>query len=183
MSASKRQPLAEVNDTHLVLYDGDCGLCSRLVQFVLKHDRRGVFRFASLQSDVGRTVVERCGGDPNELATFFVVAGYQRPDARALTKSAAALFVAHELGWPWRALQLARVLPQSWLDGGYDRVASIRYAVFGRRERCLVPPPQFEGRFIESGSRGHKVNAPAPSTPSTGEPSDVSGPSGIVPLP
>ena len=64
-----------------MLYDGVCGLCSRLLQFLLEHDRRAVFTFASLQSAAGRTIVERFGGDPDELASFYVLANYRAEHA------------------------------------------------------------------------------------------------------
>src|SRR5262245_10996764 len=86
---------------HLILYDGVCGLCSRLLQFVLARDRRRVFSFASLQSATGRAMVAQWGGNPDELTTFYVVANFRTADARMFTKAAAALFVAGELGWPW----------------------------------------------------------------------------------
>jgi predicted DCC family thiol-disulfide oxidoreductase YuxK len=85
---------------HLVLYDGVCGLCSRLLEFLLKHDRRAVFTFASLQSATGRAMVARCGGNPDELTSFYVLANYRTGHARMLSRSSAALFVADELGWP-----------------------------------------------------------------------------------
>jgi predicted DCC family thiol-disulfide oxidoreductase YuxK len=134
---------------HLVLYDGVCGLCSRLLRFVLRHDRGRVFSFASLQSAVGRSVVERSGGNPAELTSFYVVADYQTGASRVFTRSDAALFVAGALGWPWRAAQVVRFLPHAIRDGVYDMVARSRYRVFGRDDRCLVPSPEFRARFID----------------------------------
>ena len=134
---------------HLVLYDGVCGLCSHLLQFLLRHDRRGVFSFAPLQSAIGRSVVERSGGNPAELTSFYVVADYQTPASRVFTRSDAALFVAGVLGGPWRAAQLTRLVPHAIRDRAYDLVARTRYRVFGRYERCLVPRPEFRHRFID----------------------------------
>jgi len=134
---------------HLVLYDGVCGLCNRLLQFLLRHDRRRVFRFASLQSVVGRSIVARSGGDPAELTSFYVVANYQTAASRVFTRSDAALFVAGALGWPWRVGQLIRFVPHPVRDRAYDVVARSRYRVFGRYDRCLVPSPEFRSRFID----------------------------------
>src|SRR5262245_31737623 len=88
---------------HLILYDGVCGLCNRLLQFLLLHDHRSVFRFAALQSAVGQAFVKQSGGNPGELTSFYVFADYEAPTSRALTRSDAALFVAGQLGWPWKA--------------------------------------------------------------------------------
>ena len=106
------QPPSRTIGTHLVLYDGVCGLCNGLSQFLLRHDRRRVFVFASLQSAVGRAVVERNGGDPDVLTSFYVVADYDTQGARFFAKGDAALFVASQLGWPWRAALAARLLPK-----------------------------------------------------------------------
>lgn len=132
-----------------VLYDGVCGLCNGLLQFLLTHDRRGVFAFASLQSAIGRAVVERLGGDPTELTSFYVLANYRTRHSRIFARSKAALFVAGQLGWPWKAAVLARVLPNAILDHVYNVVARNRYRMFGRFEQCLTPRPEFRSRFVE----------------------------------
>jgi predicted DCC family thiol-disulfide oxidoreductase YuxK len=134
---------------HLVLYDGVCGLCSRLLQFLLRHDRRQVFSFASLQSRVGQSMVKASGGNPDGLTSFYVVADYRTAASRVFTKSDAALFVAGALGWPWKVVRLMRVVPQDIRDRVYDVVARNRYRVFGRYDRCLVPRPEFRRRFID----------------------------------
>ena len=133
----------------MVLYDGVCGLCNRLVQFLLAVDHRAIFDFASLQSATGRAIIERAGGHPDELHSFCVSANYRTARARVITKGAAALFVAGELGWPWKLAGLLRALPSGWLDRAYDLVARNRYRIFGRLEQCLAPRPEFRDRFIE----------------------------------
>jgi predicted DCC family thiol-disulfide oxidoreductase YuxK len=134
---------------HLVLYDGQCGLCNRVVQFVLQHDRREVFRFAWLQSDEG------------PLNTVLVVPDFQsnstaRPGlktrastAELLDRSEAALFLARELGWPWKAATIFRFIPKALRDRLYDFVAHHRFAVFGRSEQCQLPRPEWRHRFID----------------------------------
>jgi predicted DCC family thiol-disulfide oxidoreductase YuxK len=135
--------------THLVLYDGVCALCNRVLQFLLEHDRREVFSFATLQSPTGKATVAKSGHDPNELTTFYVVADFRTPHARVLTKSDAALFVAGQLGWPWKAAYAARMLPKSVRNLIYDAVARNRYRVFGRYEQCMVPSEAARARFVD----------------------------------
>jgi predicted DCC family thiol-disulfide oxidoreductase YuxK len=149
MVQSEAQLSSAVSGTHLVLYDGVCGLCSRLLQFLVRHDRRRVFSFASLQSTVGRSIVARSGGNPAELTSFYVVADYRTAGSRVFTRSDAALFVAAALGWPWSAARLIRFIPHAVRDRAYDVVARSRYRVFGRYDRCLVPRPEFRNRFID----------------------------------
>lgn len=133
---------------HLILYDGVCGLCNRFCQFVLAHDARGVFEFASLQSETGRSFLERFGRDPTELDTFGLVANYRSSPA-LLIKSAAALAVIESLGVPWRWLRVFNIVPAGVRDWSYDRVARHRYRIFGRYDTCLIPSPQQKRRFID----------------------------------
>ena len=142
---------ADVNTdgVHLFLYDGVCGLCGRLLQFVLPRDRGHVFHFASLQSPTGRAIVQRAGRNPDELTTLYVVANYRTPGSRLLTKGRAGLFVASAIGWPWKAALLFRVLPAFILDWAYDIVARNRYQLFGRTEQCLVPRTEDRQRFVD----------------------------------
>jgi len=133
-----------------VLYDGVCGLCSRLLQFLLEYDRRAVFTFSSPQSATGKSTIERFGGNPNERTSFDVLANYRADHARIFSRSSAALFVAGELGWPWKVAVLMRVVPMAILDRIYDVVARTRYRLFGRFEHCLTPHPEFRRRFIDA---------------------------------
>jgi predicted DCC family thiol-disulfide oxidoreductase YuxK len=149
MVDSSVQAGSEGSGAHLVLYDGVCGLCSRLVQFLLAHDRRAVFNFASLQSATGQAVVEQAGGDVHQLTTFYVFANYRTPAARLLKKSDAALFMAGELGRPWKAARFLRLVPKTFRDRLYDVVARTRYRVFGRYEQCRMPPAEFRSRFVD----------------------------------
>jgi predicted DCC family thiol-disulfide oxidoreductase YuxK len=134
---------------HLILYDGLCGLCNRMNRFVLPRDRAAVFAFASLQSRVGREVVERFGHNPDDLDTFFLIVDYRSESARALTKSTAALFVVRALGAPWSWIAALVVLPRTLRDWTYDLIARNRYRLFGRFETCLMPTADYKRRFID----------------------------------
>jgi predicted DCC family thiol-disulfide oxidoreductase YuxK len=149
VAATDAQGPAGTQCVHLVLYDGVCGLCHRLVQFLLAHDRRAVFAFAWLQGSTGRAILKRLGRNPDELTSFYVLTDYGTQNARALTRSSAALFVAREIGWPWKAAALLRVFPTRLLDLAYDAVARSRYRFFGRYEQCLKPTAEDRSRFID----------------------------------
>jgi len=133
---------------HLVLFDGVCGLCSRLVPFVIARDPKGLFRFAALQSSTGREAVLGAGRDPDDLATFSIFPNQGGPEPRELRKGEAALFLMKSLGWPWRAAGILGVLPASLLDRLYDLVARNRYRLFGRTTQCYLPRPEDRGRFV-----------------------------------
>jgi predicted DCC family thiol-disulfide oxidoreductase YuxK len=134
---------------HLILYDGVCGLCNRLNQFVLARDPQRLFDFASLQSETGRSVVKRFGRNPDVLETFYVVADYRTGSPTLLTKAYAGLFVMRMVGPPWSGLGVLRLLPRALLDWGYDLAARFRYRLFGRYDSCLLPGPEYRSRFID----------------------------------
>ena len=134
----------------ILFYDGVCGLCNTLVQFLLKHDKRGRLRFASLQSDFAAKVLHRHGFDPKDLDTLHVVENYEQPDERLLQRSDAVLRAGRELGGHWSVLAaIAKVVPRSLRDIVYRFVAQNRYRVFGKYETCMLPDPKQRSRFLD----------------------------------
>jgi predicted DCC family thiol-disulfide oxidoreductase YuxK len=131
----------------LVLYDGACGLCSRLVRFVIRRDPAGRFVFASLQGAVGRATLARLGRPDPALDTMCVVSSHRTAPV-LLERSRAALFVAAGLPRPWSWLGALGILPRGLLDGVYDLVARHRHGIFPRPEGCLVPRPEERDRFL-----------------------------------
>jgi predicted DCC family thiol-disulfide oxidoreductase YuxK len=134
---------------HLLLFDGVCGLCSGTVQFVLEHDRKRLFDIAALQSAAARQALQPFHLTPDDLDTFFVIADYRSTAPSVLERARAVLFLASTLGWPWRAAGVLRILPLRVLNAGYNLVARTRYRVFGRRDECFVPRPEYRDRFID----------------------------------
>jgi predicted DCC family thiol-disulfide oxidoreductase YuxK len=116
----------------IILYDGVCGLCNRLVQFLLKHDKHARLRFASLQSDFAAKVLQRHGIDPKDLDTLHVIENYEQPNEQVLQRSDAIVRAGRELGGFWSAsAAAAKVVPRSLRDLVYRFVARNRYRVFG----------------------------------------------------
>jgi predicted DCC family thiol-disulfide oxidoreductase YuxK len=132
----------------LLLFDGRCGLCNRLVQFVLRRDARGAFVFAPLQSELGRQALTRHGRSPTALDTFVVIDGHGTATERAHVKGRAALLVLRRLGFPWSATIVLGVLPTAMLDLLYDFVARRRIAWFGAADVCGVATPAQRARFL-----------------------------------
>ena len=133
----------------LVLYDGVCGLCNALVQFVLPRDEAGTFDFASLQSATGQSWLARSGRSMTDLDTMIVVANYGGAAPRVLSRARAALYIATRIGFPWRLAGAAAILPDALLNPLYDFIARRRYRWFGRSATCLVPPPEHRSRVID----------------------------------
>lgn len=141
--------MAETQPNPIVLYDGVCGLCNHLVQFLLKRDNRGRFRFASLQSEFARNLLKRHGADPHDLDTVYLVKNYGQPGESLLERSDGVLYMLDQLGGVWKLAVIGRVLPKKLRDAIYKMVARNRYRVFGKHESCMLPEPKHRARFLD----------------------------------
>ena len=130
-------------DNPVILFDGVCNLCNGAINFVLRHDKKGIFRFASLQSEAGQQLLAAYGLDARELNSFFLV-----ENGKVYKKSAAALRVMNHFSWYWKELQILRIVPYFLRDAIYDFVAHNRYKWFGKRQECMVPTPELQKRFL-----------------------------------
>jgi len=128
-----------------ILFDGVCNLCHGFVQFVIRRDPRGRFRFAALQSELGRALLAAHGQPvPASPESVILLEGGQ-----LYSHSAAVLRIAGHLGLRWRlAAAVGGLLPQRGRDGLYRFVARHRYRLFGRQASCLVPTPELRARFL-----------------------------------
>ena len=134
----------------IVLYDGVCGLCNRLVQFVLKNDRNDVFRFASLQSKLAEQILVRHRLRSESLETVYVVLDYGFAKERLLSRLQAVVYVLQQLGGPLAYVSaILRVLPAPVQNFLYGLVARNRYRVFGRYETCPLPDGNTRSKFLD----------------------------------
>jgi predicted DCC family thiol-disulfide oxidoreductase YuxK len=127
---------------NLVLYDGDCGLCDRLVQWLLRHDKKGVLSYAPLQGETARPYA--AGLD----TMVFVERGDDLQPARVFVRSRGVFRILSKLGGIWRVLSWARILPAFLTDAGYRFIARRRIRWFGRLETCRVPDAAIRARFL-----------------------------------
>jgi predicted DCC family thiol-disulfide oxidoreductase YuxK len=136
--------MTEATEEHpIVLFDGVCHLCHAAVRFIIAADRDAVFRFAPLESDVGRRLLAGAfEEDPAPDSVVLVEGGQSYAGADA------ALRIARRLGPPWSMLEAVRVVPASWRERAYAMVARRRYRWFGRFDRCPVPEPHVRERFL-----------------------------------
>lgn len=134
--------LAEFADAPVIFFDGLCGLCDRWVGFVLKHDRRGSFRFAALQGETARHWLQI---DPDQPLNSVVLLDGQG----AHLKADAISRVLVRLGSIWTIPGwLLRLVPRFLRNRGYDVVARHRYRWFGKKESCRLPTPSERARFL-----------------------------------
>ena len=127
----------------VLLFDGVCTLCDASVQFVIDHDPASTFRFASLQSDVGKQLALDYGVDVGALDTLVLIDG-----GRAFVRSEAVLRAASRLGRPWSWLGALHIIPRSLRDAAYRVVARNRVRLFGQRDACRIPTPDLRARFL-----------------------------------
>ena len=131
----------------VILFDGVCNFCNASVNFVMKRDPKGRFRFAPLQSDVAGELLDRSGLNRDDIDSIVLVEG-----DRAAVKSTATLRIVSQLTGLWPLLSVFRFVPRFLRDAVYDWIARNRYRWFGRRDSCMLPTAELRGRFLEVSS-------------------------------
>lgn len=128
----------------VVVFDGVCNLCNTVVQTIIRGDPDGRFQFASLQSEVGRRLLEQHGMNTLEPETVVLIR-----DGRAFTMSDAVLEIVRHMRFPYPLLLVGYVLPRFIRDALYRVVARNRYRWFGRRDSCMMPTSDLRRRFLD----------------------------------
>ena len=128
----------------ILLFDGVCNLCNGAVQFIIERDEDGFFRFASLQSDAAKKLLEQYPEAPEDISTIVLL-----EKGRLYTKSDAALRAARYLSGAWPALYGFVIVPRPIRNAIYDWVARNRYQWFGKKDKCMIPTPGLKNRFLE----------------------------------
>lgn len=131
------------DDRPLIVYDGVCVMCSGWVQFILRHDRRGLFRFADAASPLGQALFRHYGLKTHDYESYVML-----ENGRALLRSDPSLTILQRLGWPWAAAGVFKFVPRFLRDRVYDWVARNRYRILGKRETCWLPDPAVRERFL-----------------------------------
>lgn len=128
---------------HIILFDGVCNLCAAWVSFVVARDPQQKFKFASVQSPEGQALLTWCGLPTDQFDTMVYI-----ENGQPYYKSTAFLHIIKHFGALWPVLSLGRITPHWPRDWLYDRIASNRYRLFGKREVCLIPTPELMARFL-----------------------------------
>ena len=139
--------MAEISGEHpVVLFDGVCNVCSRTVNFIIDRDPEGTFRFASLQSEAGRRILQGLGGTipEGDPETIVVV-----DRSRLYEQSGAMLRIARRMRGAWPLLTALLVVPRPLRDALYRWAAARRYKWFGKSDTCRVPTQELRARFLE----------------------------------
>lgn len=131
-------------DKKIILFDGVCNLCNSSIQMIIKNDKKDLFRFAPLQSDVGRQIINERGIDTANLDSVILI----DPGVAYYHKSTAALEIAKDLkGYGW--LKYFKSVPEGIRDKIYEIIAKNRYKWFGKQESCMIPTPELQALFLK----------------------------------
>jgi predicted DCC family thiol-disulfide oxidoreductase YuxK len=128
----------------IILFDGVCNFCNGAINFVLRQDKKAIFRFAALQSQAGQKLLKQYNLSVTEFESFVLI-----ENGKVYKKSAASLRVMNKLPWYWKEAQIFRIIPTAFRDAIYDFIAKRRYKWFGKKEQCTVPTPEMRNRFLD----------------------------------
>lgn len=129
----------------IILFDGVCNLCNSVVNFIIRHDKNDVFRYASLQSDIGIKLANERKIDTSKLDSIILI----DPKIAYYHKSTAALHIAKQLSGIYPLLFVYIILPKFIRDWIYDIIAKNRYKWFGKKDSCIIPTPELKSLFID----------------------------------
>jgi predicted DCC family thiol-disulfide oxidoreductase YuxK len=129
----------------LILFDGVCNLCNSSVQFIINHDKKNVFLFAALQSDIGEHLIEVYHIDTNKTDSILLFS----TEHGIYCKSTAALKIARHLQFPINILSIFMIIPPVIRNWVYDYIAKNRYKWYGKKEHCAIPTPELKSKFLD----------------------------------
>lgn len=130
----------------IVLFDGICNFCNDSVRFIIKRDQKDIFRFASLQSELGQKLTKERGIDTKKIDSIVLI----DPGKAYYLKSTAALEIAKQLKGGWSILGVFLHLPEGFRNWFYDFMAKNRYSWFGKMEACPLPTPDEQAKFLDT---------------------------------
>ncbi|MDY6801945.1 MAG: thiol-disulfide oxidoreductase DCC family protein [Bacteroidota bacterium] len=127
----------------IVLFDGYCNLCSGSVQFIIKRDLKKYFKFASLQSEVGKELYQKFGLPENFIASVILI-----EDEKIFLKTDALIKITQKLKGLWPLLAIFKIIPKFLRNLMYDFIANKRFRWFGKKKQCFVPSKSIRERFL-----------------------------------
>lgn len=127
----------------IILFDGVCNLCDSSVQYIIKHDKKDVFRFVAIQSELGQKIIDYIGISPSIDSIILYV-----PKIAYYTKADAALLIAKELSGSISFLYYLKYTPKAIKNWVYDFIAKNRYKWYGKKESCMIPTPDILNKFL-----------------------------------
>jgi len=128
----------------IILFDGVCNFCDAAVQFIIKRDKKDIFRFVAIQSDLGQEIIKHIGIDTSKTDSIILYV----PGEAYYYKAEAALKIGKELGGLYSLLTIFTLLPKGLSNIVYDFVARNRYKWYGIKDACMIPTPAMKAKFL-----------------------------------
>ena len=133
-----------MDEKPIILFDGVCNFCNAGVSFIIRQDKKNIFRFAALQSKAGQQLLEKYNLPQKKFDSFILI-----DKGKAYYRSTAGFKIYGKLPWYWKWTQIFWIVPKFIRDGVYDFIARNRYKWFGRKEECMIPTPDVRNRFLD----------------------------------
>lgn len=128
----------------IILFDGVCNFCNRTINIILKYDKQAYFQIAASQSNAGNNLLQQFKLDQKASASVILI-----DQEKVYTKTDAVIQIANRLsGWP-KLFRFIKFIPKPIRDFGYDLIAKNRYALFGKKDNCMIPDASIRHRFLE----------------------------------
>ena len=128
---------------NIILFDGVCNFCDSSVNFIIDRDKKNVFKFAALQSETGQKILEFFNLKKNEFDSMIFI-----ENDKVFKKSSAALMIARNLGGIYSFAYPLMFVPRFIRDFFYNLIAKNRYRLFGKKDSCRIPTPEFKSKFL-----------------------------------
>ena len=128
----------------LILFDGVCNLCNNAVLKIIRQDKNDIFLFTSIQSNVGKNIINELGIDISKIDSIVLYI----PGGNYYIKSEAVFKIANEFKGAWKIIQIFRIFPDFLNNLFYDFVARNRYRWFGKKEECMIPSEKLNSKFL-----------------------------------
>jgi predicted DCC family thiol-disulfide oxidoreductase YuxK len=131
-------------DKKIILFDGVCNLCNASVQLIIRKDKKDIFRFVALQSELGKKILNHIGVNTNSIDSILLY----EPGNAYYYKAEAVLKIATSLGGFYNLLVIFKIIPNVVSNYFYDFVATNRYKWYGKKESCMMPTPELKAKFL-----------------------------------
>lgn len=132
-------------DKQLILFDGVCNLCNNSIQYIIKRDHDNVFKFAPLQSEIAKQLVNDYKLNTDDIDSILLYI----PGKGVYKQSTAALKIASKLSFPTKLLPIFFIIPPFIRNAVYNYIAKNRYKWYGKQEQCMIPTPELKEKFIQ----------------------------------
>lgn len=135
--------MENIRSYQIIFFDGECTFCNKSVNLLIKFDKKGVFKFASLQSDLGQNLLKKFKKDTISFDSIILYDGFE-----IFEKSDAFIKICNQLPNGWKLFSVVKFLPYSIRDFFYDFIAKNRHTFFGKTNLCTIPSKEHRERFI-----------------------------------